>query len=1117
MTLHKIGIVGALLAGIFSFSLECASQGLDVNTQADAPAVVPVWVQQDVAAHGTMATELSNALERAGYAPLICETTSEIPSESPIVVLVAKQSVLQEIVPSIQPQLSHAESYLVRRVGGSPYVIVTAPDDRGLLYGTVELTEEIALGTEFPDIFPRQQRPFFEVRAFGLQWPGPDVAGEVFDGTPFRTFFPEHLSRNRYNRLILAYSGRASDLCKNSGSQGELAVERLSQLLTQAEARLLDVELWLDPDTNLYTPLENDDSPANRLTFWKNSISEISHTFPSLRLGLWPSDERREQTVGDANLWFDGFLKTPIHENNSIGPPTLAGEGFEPTLFQEEIARHLPAPPLVALKWAGDHPEAALEPYFVDAMWKQQRPHDYRILWTLTEHDIGCLRGGSYQRTRRILKQMGNDRGDLVAGFVFFPRNAEIARETRNKEWVSTRNKWRWGYRKHWYRHALWGRLGFNPDLGFGAFENFFIDQFGETVGKALIREASAGEELLSRLTRFHWHASGDDWYPEACLAPGEGGPFGIYGDRTGPMYRDTGVLAHPFESILEFAFNLPADPTDLSIVEAAGYELTHIAEPRDRGKRLRPVEVAEILRQYTLDLERTINIVEAMSKDDPSLFEARHIAAEFILVRILGNYYRSKILSAYYLVLALCENSEARRALALEEMQRGLSAWKAFTERAEKLYRFPTEIFPGVTSWKELDGIAERDIEIIRTHPPFRKEVTQQPVYGPFVSGSTELIRFEQEVVVGGADPPSPDSEFESPSFTSENPSEQGWLDILNHYSRFLSFDSLSNPNGGTVVWVPIALDDSIGGSVRLRLVGGSISKVLWGGTVAYDERRDGGEELRAGASLVGPARVRTLWARCERPPHTPGITNQPVWGFAIVLEKEPPYLVEPAWWEADGLAVRVRNTSEAGRLEGITFSVEPVGDGWRTPPRDPNPISLSHHRSFLVPCALGQRWAALRLSAAWEREQFDLDFFPPLDHTNLTLLPYVEGARARLFESPAGWCTSTDKRNWQTALLYRVNEAYLQRRQSGIRTHRLRIEWYSGSDPATVVAEYRSTDGGKPRRARLAVPPRESWTYSLISLPGLLEEVGTGEGVLVRIWREDHQDLFVRQVSFE
>jgi len=251
---------------------------------------------------------------------------------------------------------------------------------------------------------------------------------------------------------------------------------------------------------------------------------------------------------------------------------------------------------------------------------------------------------------------------------------------------------------------------------------------------------------------------------------------------------------------------------------------------------------------------------------------------------------------------------------------------------------------------------------------------------------------------------------------------------------------------------------------------------------------------------------------------PDRPSIPRSQIgeWGFAVAVEPDLPFLVEPAWWETDGLVVRVRNRLVQGRLDSIAFEVKPVGEGWLMPPTTPPPISLSEARTFMMPGRLGEGWAALRVAAKWRRERVGLDFFPPAARTHVSLIPGTAGMIPRLFETPKGWGISTALRGWQNALLYRANESYLmETRSSGIR--KLVAEWYPGKGPARLGTEYQTTLSGENRQVFSPAMTGSDWIQTELLLPDLLEQPSSQGGVVFRLFRSDHEDLVVRNVVFE
>ena len=96
-----------------------------------------------------------------------------------------------------------------------------------------------------------------------------------------------------------------------------------------------------------------------------------------------------------------------------------------------------------------------------DPAWLNQ-PHHYKLLWHLRNDDIYILRWGNPAWASELIHNLAKT--DTVG----FTEGSEIdvpGVDRIHTPEASHHLDWKYKFEKMWFRFALWGRLGYNPDL----------------------------------------------------------------------------------------------------------------------------------------------------------------------------------------------------------------------------------------------------------------------------------------------------------------------------------------------------------------------------------------------------------------------------------------------------------------------------------------------------------------------------------------------------------------------------------------------------------------------------------------------------------------------------
>ncbi len=261
---------------------------LDEKTARDQYAELPAIVVAvgDSAVVKSAQTELIRGLR--GMLGRTLRAGVELPKENAI--LLGTFDDVKQAVPSIgkMPKLAEDGYWLTRvELDNTNYLVITAPNDRGVLYGTFTLLRKIAWGQKLESLNERQS-PYAPLRVIN-QWDHPD--GTVEAGYAGKSIFwngghvVKDLTRaGDYARLLASIGVNGLSINRGDAAGRVLSTEAIKEL-----ARVADVlRPW---GVKLYVALDSANLPAtsarNRSRHsdadqmsWKKKVEEIYAAIP---------------------------------------------------------------------------------------------------------------------------------------------------------------------------------------------------------------------------------------------------------------------------------------------------------------------------------------------------------------------------------------------------------------------------------------------------------------------------------------------------------------------------------------------------------------------------------------------------------------------------------------------------------------------------------------------------------------------------------------------------------------------------------------------------------------------------------------------------------------------
>jgi len=615
---------------------------------------------------------------------------------------------------------------------------ITGGDERGAMYGVLDVAEQIRMGTPWNKIQERTVKAQFEFRAikFNLPWAGyrTSLAIEQHDATcrdlKFWEAFLDMMVENRFNVLSLwslhpfHYMVRPKSFPEASPfTDAELAEWQTlwRGILAMAKERgietyLLNWNIFVSPEFarahNVARWSENwrhigPAAETNEIVvrYTREVVTQVLDEYPDLTgLGITLGEQMGGMTPDQRRAWLDQtfftgianakrparfIYRAPLSADLKSGGTTSEENDRRTRAQIESLTNNIAGPVYVEFKHNWSHAHSSPDLFMVhggklsDAYWNPP-PTRHKVVWTMRNEDMFILRWGQPDFVRAFVQ---NQRKDYVGGAIigsecYVPALDYITAPGPHKNW-------RFAFERQWLFYAVWGRLlydGATPDR---IFASLLEERFGVGLGDDLLQAWKLASQVPLHFASFHRGTWDGSLYAEG---------FSSWVDR------DNG--ARTFFDIDSF-INHPVLDTKRYVNIADFVKADGVAEP---GK-LSPLVLAAQLDRDGAEASRRVAAIRAKTTPSPTLeCELTDIEAWVAY----GSYFAEKLRAGVALATARVKNDAKQQAVAVTALERALAHWKRLAELGGKFNRLPIpsnskEPF----SWTSLTPAVERDIEI--------------------------------------------------------------------------------------------------------------------------------------------------------------------------------------------------------------------------------------------------------------------------------------------------------------------------------------------------------------------------------------------------------------------
>ncbi len=599
-----------------------------------------------------------------------------------------------------------AEGFLIKRE--DKVISIIGGDDRGMIYGALDLAETLRNGGSLPSINETFQKPDQEFRGikFNLPWEtyrpssALDQHYETVRDINYWEGFLDMMVENRFNVISLwnmhPYTFMVRPENFPEASPWTEAEQKEWQELYQGIFRLAK-ERGLDTyivhwnifvnkafaeahgvaKENFYPHyyVPGDTSELVK-QYMRESVKQVLEEYPDLDgIGISHGEGMAGMTPLERQEWVDevliaGMLQADrdvklIHRvpfSKGLGSEGGTSKNVEMVTrtAMERLGKQFDGPIWVEMKfnWSHGHSTPKLEKVHgghLGDTYFDPLPSNYKIVWQVRNEDFFALRWGVPQFIRQhiALNGMASYTGGYFVGSeTYIPALDYFTAEEHSDEWT-------WAYERQWLFYKLWGRLLYNPDTSDNVFDAEYRNRYGDK-GKNLLAALSLASNTQLRLASLYNATWDHTLYSEGFLA--------LQGETTRYIPVDT-LIDHPTMAS--------------EYVNVADYVAKTLAGEGFTAGTITPVILADSLER---DNRQALALIEDVDPGDSTAL--RYELADIKIWSHLGLHLAEKLRGAIALKTFQSTGDAAQQQQAVKHLENALDQWDEVIAISRPLYR---------------------------------------------------------------------------------------------------------------------------------------------------------------------------------------------------------------------------------------------------------------------------------------------------------------------------------------------------------------------------------------------------------------------------------------------
>ena len=441
----------------------------------------------------------------------------------------------------------HEEAYAIHVNGKT--ITVTGGDNRGMIYGSLSLAEEIRNGGRLEKIKSRSEKAHYPFRAikFDLPWDtyrhsdALDLHYETCKDLNYWKAFLDMLVENRINSLTLWNLHPYTFMIrpKNFPEASPFTDAELKKwqnlfhgIFRMAKERAIDTyiipfNIFVSPEFSKahnvnVDNLQHDffvkgDTSELVKRYTRECVTQMLQEYPEITgMGLTLGEGMGGMTPQQREDWMkqtiiegmrlSGRKLKLIHRipfsstTGSLGVTSIETEKLTRKEIEAQGNLSSLQPPVFAdLKYNWSHAHSTPKLVKVhggklyDTYFKPD-PKNYKITWTARNEDFFCLRWGVPDFIRA---HIATNNQSYVGGYMIGSETYIPAKDYFTKPGIAV--NWKYAFERQWLFYKLWGRLLYNPQTPDAVFQAEFIRRYGKE-GNNLLKAFSLACKTPLRL-----------------------------------------------------------------------------------------------------------------------------------------------------------------------------------------------------------------------------------------------------------------------------------------------------------------------------------------------------------------------------------------------------------------------------------------------------------------------------------------------------------------------------------------------------------------------------------------------------------------------------------------
>lgn len=430
-------------------------------------------------------------------------------------------------------------------------ITVTGGDERGLIYGSLSIVEDLRNGIPLTKIKARSESPKLPFRAikFNLPWDAyregyaMDLHNETCRDVNFWKEFLDMMAENRFNALTLWNLHPFTFMIKPKNfPEASLFTEKqmkewkdlYNKIFQMARERGIDTyivnwNIFVSPGfskahnvamDNLKTRIHYGKGDTSNIIkrYTRECVTQVLEEYPNLSgIGFTLGEAMGGMTPLQRQNWvneaiMDGMraanrkskliFRVPLSANVGSGGSTnietelLTRKAIESNNFIEG-----PVWAEIKFNWSHAHSSTKLIKVHggkLNDTYFNPEPKNFKIAWMARNEDFFCLRWGVPGFIRQHITA---NTQSYVGGYFVGSEGYIPAKDYFTKTGAAV--DWKYAFQRQWLFYKLWGRLLYNPATTDQVFREAFIQRYGKISKPLLSAYAHAGTVPLRLASSF--------------------------------------------------------------------------------------------------------------------------------------------------------------------------------------------------------------------------------------------------------------------------------------------------------------------------------------------------------------------------------------------------------------------------------------------------------------------------------------------------------------------------------------------------------------------------------------------------------------------------------------